>query len=45
MKVKKSLIIKREERLLDPRRISENVKYVLEHFAQKKKKTKRNEKA
>jgi len=34
--------IKREEALLDPRRISENVKYVLEHFAQK---TKRNEKA
>ena len=34
--------IKREEALLDPRRITENVKYVLEHFAQK---TKRNEKA
>ena len=34
--------IKREEALLDPRRIAENVKYVLEHFAQK---TKRNEKA
>lgn len=34
--------IKREEALLDDRRISENVKYTLEHFAQK---TKRNEKA
>lgn len=34
--------IKREEALLDPRRITENVKYILEHFAQK---TKRNEKA
>jgi len=34
--------IKREEALLDDRRIAENVKYTLEHFAQK---TKRNEKA
>jgi type I restriction enzyme, R subunit len=34
--------IKREEALLDSRRIAENVKYILEHFAQK---TKRNEKA
>jgi type I restriction enzyme R subunit len=34
--------IKREEALLDPRRISTNVSYILDHFAQK---TKRNEKA
>jgi len=34
--------IKREEALLDPRRISTNTSYILEHFAQK---TKRNEKA
>ena len=34
--------IKREEALLDSRRITENVRYILEHFAQK---TKRNEKA
>ncbi len=34
--------IKREEALLDPRRITKNVAYVLEHFAQK---TKRNERA
>lgn len=34
--------IKREEALLDPRRITTNVIYILEHFAQK---TKRNEKA
>lgn len=34
--------IKKEEALLDPKRISKNVEYVLEHFAQK---TKRNEKA
>lgn len=34
--------IKREEALLDPRRITTNVSYTLEHFAQK---TKRNEKA
>lgn len=34
--------IKKEEALLDPRRIEKNVAYTLEHFAQK---TKRNEKA